>query len=124
MRNVFLISAALIALSGHAAGQDSVSSLTFKTEKFIIKIYSMPDYKYKYASWGINKSIADKPDLVLLNGEHVFDGSGGNNHYEFKNDEYLYIIRNTILGTGESVPYDLTIYKNDEKILYQPAEKI
>lgn len=54
--------------------------LEWETENFRIRIDDMGDHNYRYSSWDIKKSIKDKPDLILKNGDVVFEGSGGN-HY-------------------------------------------
>jgi len=95
-----------------------------KTDKFIIRIDNMGNDKYRYASWDINKTTQDKPDIILLNGVHAYDGSGGNNSYTFKNGDYSYIVSETIVGAMDSPPYDLEIIKNGKRMLYLPASKL
>ena len=92
-----------------------------ETSKFRIRIDDLGNNNYKYASWSINKSMADKPDLVLINGEFVAEGSGGNHSYIFKNADYIYECSIIVLGEENSPPAMLTIYKGDKEVLSQRA---
>jgi hypothetical protein len=74
-----------------------------KTKKFIIRIDELENYNYRYASWPINKPMSDKPDLVILKGDVIFEGSGGNHYYEFKNGGYTYQCSIIIMGEDDSL---------------------
>ena len=91
------------------------------TKKYRIRIDDMSAGKYRYASWKIDAKIGDKPDLIILNGEFVPDGSGGNYHYTFKNGKYIYECGITVLGEEDSAPAYLTIYKDGKEILSEEA---
>ena len=67
--------------------------------------------------WSSDKRPKDKPELVLLNGDITFEGSGGNHHYTFKNGRYSYILHVTIIGCDTSPPGWLEVYKKDEQLL-------
>ncbi|RKR10248.1 hypothetical protein C8C83_1921 [Flavobacterium sp. 90] len=95
-----------------------------ETSKFRIRIDDIGKENYRYASWSINKSMSDKPDLVITKGLWIFDGSGGNSHLNFKKDSYLYQCSIIVLGTSESPPANLTIYQNGKEILSQDAKII
>jgi len=90
-------------------------------KKYRIRIDDMSAGKYRYASWKIDAKIGDKPDLIILNGEFVPDGSGGNYHYTFKNGKYIYECGITVLGEEDSAPAYLTIYKDGKEILSEEA---
>ena len=78
----------------------------FKVKDFTIRIEILSDGKYKYSSWGKNKSTCMTPDLVLYNGEMmcwdetgicdcnaVYDNGSSSllgRRYSFKNNGYLY----------------------------------
>ncbi len=78
----------------------------FKAKDFIVRIEILSNGKYKYSSWGKNKSICKTPDLVLYNGEMacwdetgwcdcnaVYDNGSSSllgRKYSFKNNEYVY----------------------------------
>jgi hypothetical protein len=57
--------------------------------------------------------------LILKKGEVVFEGSGGNHHFDFKNGEYLYSVSVIVMGSDESPPGTLEIYKSDKLLLTQ-----
>lgn len=94
-----------------------------KTNKYLIRIDRMVENgKYRYASWPINKRMSDKPDLVILGGEFVSEGSGGNHYYEFKNGAYTYQCYIIIMGEDDSPPANLTVLKGEKEILSQAAD--
>ncbi|PIF32066.1 hypothetical protein CLU81_2578 [Flavobacterium sp. 9] len=93
-----------------------------ETSKFRIRIDDLGKENYRYASWSIKKKMSDKPDLVIINGKWISDGSGGNSHFDFKKDSYLYQCSIIVLGTSESPPASLTISQNGKEILSQDAK--
>lgn len=66
--------------------------LVSESDKFIIRIDLLADHNFRYVSWNKPKSISDKPDLILHNGEQEFQGSMGGVSYKFKNSKWTYII--------------------------------
>lgn len=95
-----------------------------ETSKFRIRIDDLGNDNYRYASWSLKNTQADKPDLVITNGKWISDGTGGNSHFDFKKGAYLYQCFIVVLGTSESPPATLTIFQNGKKILYQDAKVI
>ncbi len=105
--------------------QDFASpDLIIETSKFRIRIDEMSDGTYRYASWGINKQVSDKPDLILKNGILEFDGSGGNHHFVFKNKNYEYICWIFMLGSDETPDARLEVLAGEKEILNQEASII
>jgi len=92
-----------------------------ETKKFRIRIDDMGNGNYRYASWELHNKQSDKPDLIIENGTFIPEGTGGNYHYDFKNDGYIYRCSVTVLGEKDSPPAELYIYKADKEILYQVA---
>lgn len=92
------------------------------TKKFLIRIDDIGGSNFRYAVWPVSKTMADKPDLVLEKGKVVFDGSGGNHYYEFKNGIYTYRCFVSIIGESDSLG-SLTVYKRDKQILQQEILK-
>ena len=66
--------------------------------------------------------MSKKPDLIITNGKWISDGSGGNSHYEFKKDAYLYECYIIVIGTDDSPPAYLSISQNGKEILNQNAK--
>jgi len=93
-----------------------------ETSKFRIRIDDLGNDNYRYASWSIKKPMSQKPDLIITNGKWISDGSGGNSHYEFKKDAYLYECYIIVIGTDDSPPAQLTISQNGKEILNQNAK--
>jgi hypothetical protein len=93
-----------------------------ETSKFRIRIDDLGNDNYRYASWSIKKPMSQKPDLIITNGKWISDGSGGNSHYEFKKDAYLYECYIIVIGTDDSPPAYLSISQNGKEILNQDAK--
>ena len=91
--------------------------LDWDTAKYRVRIDDLGDGNFRYASWSIDKSPSDKPDIVLINGDITFEGSGGNHHYTFKNGRYSYVLQVTVIGCDTSPPGWLKVYKDDKLLL-------
>lgn len=91
--------------------------LDWKTANYHIRVDDLGDHNFRYAVWGIDKKPSDKPDMVLLNGDITFEGSGGNHNYTFKNGRYSYVLQVTIIGCDTSPPGWIEVYKGDELLL-------
>lgn len=87
-----------------------------QTDKHTIRIDQMADGTYRYASWKKGHNMNEKPDIVVLNGEFLPDGSGGNHSYVFKNGVYKYECEIIVLGEDDAPPAYLHIYKGDKEI--------
>lgn len=98
--------------------------LKLQTEKFNIRIDKLSDGSIRYSCWSINVKENTKPDLVLKNGTWIPDGSGGNSRYEFVNGNYKYECAINVVGSEETPPASLTVYKGEKEILYQAARII
>lgn len=98
--------------------------LVMETAKFRVRIDEMMNGTFRYASWPLEKNMSEKPDLIIQNGEVFFEGSGGNHHYDFKNNAFTYICDIIVMGEGESPPAKLVLLKNEKEIFSQDAELI
>jgi hypothetical protein len=98
--------------------------LIMETKKFLVRIDDLGSGNFRYASWPAGSAMSEKPSLILTNGEFKPDGSGGNHGYEFRNGKYLYVCDIVLLGSTESAPAYLTVYKGDKEILSQEAKMI
>jgi len=103
----------------HSLRNFVVSALKFQTKNFKIRIDVLANGKYRYAAWNISKKTTEKPDLVLINGEIIFEGSGGNHDYIFKNGIYQYKCEVNYIGYDD-VDY-LLVYRDDKLILRDPV---
>jgi hypothetical protein len=95
----------------------------WETKKFKIRVDKLENNTFRYVSWEISKDQNEKPDLILTNGEIVFDGSGGNHEFLFKNGAFEYNCHVIVLGTAASPPGYLIITKNDKQILKEKVIK-
>jgi len=95
-----------------------------ETQKFRIRIDQLNNDLYRYASWSIDAETNEEPDLVLQDGEVIFDGSGGNHSYKFTNGDYVYECAINVLKAKETPPASLAVYKNEEELLFERAQII
>lgn len=95
----------------------------WETQKFKIRVDKLDNDTYRYASWKISKRQNEKPDLILTNGEVVFNGSGGNHEYLFKSGAFEYKCHVIVLGNTASPPGYLIVTKNDTEILKEKVIK-
>lgn len=93
--------------------------LQWKTAKFRVRLDQLENGKVRYAVWPKEKSIAEKPDLVLSNGEYIADGSGGNHFYRFFNGQYIYECYVVMIGFEDSPAGYLRVYKKNKLLLDQ-----
>lgn len=104
-------------LRGHAE-----PVLRWLTADYRVRVDRMPDDSLRYTSWRRDAPLGAKPDLELHRGERVFEGSGGNEHYLWRNGAHTYRCEITVLGSAESVPLELVVLRGDEVLLEQAAE--
>ena len=97
-------------------------TLIMETAKHRIRIDNMGENKWRYVAWPINAKMSDKPDLILCDGARVFEGSGGNHYYKFKNGSFTYQCGINVIGSDETPPAELTVYKGDRVILEENAK--
>jgi hypothetical protein len=88
-----------------------------KTNKYLIRIDELTDYKYRYTSWKVDEKETSKPDIVLNNGQLEQQGSGGNHVITFVNGIYTYKVYRNIMAEDNSHDITLEIEKNGEIIL-------
>ncbi len=62
-----------------------------KSAQFLLRI-DETDKGLRYVSWGKDKKISDKPDLVLYNGKAEAQGTQGGWLWTFKNGDWEYIV--------------------------------
>lgn len=98
--------------------------LIFETEKFRIRIDNLGDHNYRYASWPLKSKMSHQPDLILKHGEWIPEGSGGNHRFDFKSGDYLYSCWVMEMGSTDTPPAILTIYKSNREVLSQKATGI
>ena len=93
-----------------------------ETSTYRIRIDDMGDYTYRYAVWKIENKMSGKPDLIIINGESIAEGSGGNHRYEFMNGDYKYECSIVVMAEDDdSPPAYFRIYKDGKEILSQKA---
>ncbi|MET4082924.1 hypothetical protein ABIB40_002888 [Pedobacter sp. UYP30] len=95
-----------------------------KTKTYLIRIDDMANGNYRYASWKLGNKMSSKPDLIVLHGKYIPDGSGGNHSFEFVNGIYKYECAILEMGEKNSSSAYLTIYKGDKKILFEKGNVV
>lgn len=105
----------------------SKSILEWETEHNRIRIDNIGNSQspnFRYASWSINKSTKEEPDIILYNGKIAFNGNGGNHYYDFVHNKYLYRCHVLIISKMDGPEGILEIHKNNKLIYSEPVVKI
>jgi len=92
-----------------------------ETAKYRIRIDDLGDGNYRYASWPLKNKMNEKPDIIIKKGEVIFEDSGGDHKYKFKNGDYIYECEIVVIGEANSPPAIFKIYKGPKEILHQNA---
>lgn len=105
-----------------AAGSTSTlnQDQLFRFNRFIVSISPLdekksPDSRYLYQCWNgskLNQVPKRQPDLQLRDGRRVPDGTGGNYYYTFENPPFEYRCYVTVIGTEDSPPAWIEVYRN------------
>ncbi|MGM8850775.1 hypothetical protein ACS8E6_09730 [Salinicola halophyticus] len=90
--------------------------LNWTTDSYHIRVDDLGEQTYRYAAWPVGTPTSEKPDVVITGGDRVFEGSGGNHDYVFKQGDYRYVCSVTVIGHPDSFPGGIEIYKNGELI--------
>lgn len=72
--------------------------------------------KYRLALWDKNEDMSTKPQVLISDGTVEYFGSANNTEYYFKSGEYEYVFLATYVGPMDMIPYELNIYKNDDRL--------
>ncbi|QDP86614.1 hypothetical protein FNJ88_01410 [Chryseobacterium sp. SNU WT5] len=94
------------------------------TKRYLIRIDELNNSKYRYTSWKIGQNESSKPDLILNNGELVFEGSGGNHDIIFRNGNYEYEVSRNIIAEKGVAEISLVVKKNGVVILSQDGDLV
>ncbi len=91
-----------------------------KTLKHTVIVNFLPSGKYEYMAWNKPKSITEEPDMLIVGGEEITEGTGVCRYtrWEFKNENAQYIVSKPVTCT-ESIPPanatgQLSVFINDE----------
>lgn len=95
-----------------------------ETSKFRIRIDQLKDFKFRYASWSINKKMSEKPDLILFNCETMDGGTYVDQSFVFSNKNYEYECWINSTGLVDAPQAYLKVSKDSKIILKQDAKEI
>ncbi len=95
-----------------------------KTKNRLIRIDELIDRKYRYASWRIGAKDSSKPDIILVDGEQGFGGSGGNQVFIFTDSITTYTIYRNVIGEEETPAILLEVEKSGKTILKEAGSLI
>ncbi len=100
------------------------STYKIQTRQYHIRIDELTNHQYRYASWKMGEKESSKPDIILTDGEKVFEGSGGNHVFTFVNNNYTYKVYRNILGEEDMPDITLIILKDGKEILKEGGKLI
>lgn len=94
----------------------------FKTKHYLIRIDELENGKYRYASWKNNQNESTKPDIILINGNVEFSGSGGNHTITFKKGNFKYVVYRFHIGASDTPEISLSVEENNKEILNEDGQ--
>jgi hypothetical protein len=97
-----------------------VPILSCETTNYKMRIDLQHNSNYRLALWSNEKNDYDIPNIILTNGERIFDGSGGNHYYLFNKDDRQYILFIDVMCRSYG---DFIIYKGIDIRLQEKIEK-
>lgn len=98
---------------------------------YTIRVDLLPNGSYRYTSWK-NKSISEKPDIVINNGYRNEPTEGNNGvhsiieKFVFQNNEYFYILSYEMVvynGHYSCKSLNLTVKRNDTILMTLTPEE-
>ncbi|MDR2501251.1 MAG: hypothetical protein LBD37_09300 [Treponema sp.] len=90
-------------------------SVFCETKNYKIRIDLLNVDNYRLALWPKEKEQHEIPGTILINGEKIFDGSGGNHYYIFDGNNYQYILSVNALGNFDGDRGDFLIYRGTKR---------
>ncbi|MEH6458184.1 MAG: hypothetical protein V7749_17775, partial [Cocleimonas sp.] len=93
------------------------------TPRFHIRVDDVGQGHLRYASWPINKSTSDAPDLILNNGR-LEQSSGRNQSFVFDNGNYSYRLNINSVDLGARATGSLEVLKAGEFWIREVATKV
>lgn len=93
------------------------------TPRFHIRIDDVGQGKLRYASWPINKSMSDAPDLILNNGR-LEQSNGRNQSFVFDNGNYSYRLNVNSVDYGAKPTGSLEVFKAGQSWIREVATKV
>lgn len=108
-------------VQNNGSANQNDQTVLLQTTKYKIRIDKLGNDNYTYTAWPALSSMDDTPNIVIKNGKRHEDGSGGNHYYTFMNGVYKYECWINVLGTDETPPANLLVYKKNDLILNEDA---
>ena len=110
----------IFLIIGSFVFSNAVASEQFvcKTSKHTVNLLSSG--KYKYMAWNKPKRITKKPDMVVVGGKEITEGSGVCRYtrWEFNNSNVQYIVSTSVTCTESMPPPNatgqLSVFINDK----------
>ena len=100
--------------------QQALVQLT--TKRFHIRVDDIGNGQLRYASWPLNKTTNQPPDLILNNGRIVKNGR--NQRYVFNNGSYSYHLNINNSGINSKPTASLEVLKEGSSVLHEVATQI
>ena len=94
------------------------------TTQLRIRIDDLGKGNYRYTSWSINAKKSSPPINLLVKGERIPDGNGGNHFYLFKQGDYKYEVYISVIGKSSTPQANLSVYKKGKRILNVNAKRV
>ena len=96
----------------------------WQTQSSLIRVDQLQSGAYRLASWAMNKSPEEQPNIVIVGGDKVFSGSGGNVYFTFTEGNYIYRCDVNKLGENERPLGTFSITKSSELLVSEHVMKV
>lgn len=95
-----------LAISNAAA----LETFVCKTTAHIVSVNLAPSGEFHYMAWNKPKSITEEPDMLVVGGEEITEGTGVCRYtrWEFNNSNVQYIVRTPVACTEDIPPPNAT----------------
>ncbi len=98
------------------------SVLEWKTNHYHVRVDDMGNGSLRYASWPVNSSTINKPDIVLSNGRKEVDTTGRNHRYVFNNGNFSYHLN--VNANGDQPSGLLEVFHGNQRYLRDNVREI
>jgi hypothetical protein len=87
-----------------------------QSKNLLVRVDRLSNGDLRYVSWSKGKSISQKPDLVIPDGEMVQEGTLGGKFWRFKNNDWEYsIVNQEACANCDENSYELVLTENGKE---------
>jgi hypothetical protein len=92
-----------------------------ETKDYRIRIDALGNEKYRFALWNKKLKMSEKPELLINDGQIVYEGTSSNHSYQFKKEGKIYKCEIIHIGAENTPPAIYSILKAEKEVFSQDA---